>query len=190
MSCPEASSRRCPGCPATHLYLIAPEAVHNAVKHAQAREVRVSLTADGGLVLDVRDAGPAGGAPGPGPAHHAQPRRGPRRQVEHRAGPAQRHPRDLRSGADDRRRGSWFCMSLGSNQIRRGVAEGVPARRSVEPQGGEEPAGGVAEEGVGHVEQPLPAAVRDRHGQRAGVGEQPAPRPLGPRVVPAAPRSA
>jgi signal transduction histidine kinase len=57
MSCPEASSRRCPGCPATHLYLIAPEAVHNAVKHAQAREVRVSLTADGGLVLDVRDAG-------------------------------------------------------------------------------------------------------------------------------------
>jgi len=42
MSCQEVSSRRWPGCPATHLDLIAQEAVHNAVKHAQAREVRVS----------------------------------------------------------------------------------------------------------------------------------------------------
>jgi PAS domain S-box-containing protein len=42
---------------ATHLYLIAQEAVHNAVKHAQAQKVRISLTADGGLVLGVQDDG-------------------------------------------------------------------------------------------------------------------------------------
>jgi two-component system CheB/CheR fusion protein len=42
---------------ATHVYLIAQEAVHNAVKHAQARQVRISLTADRGLVLRVQDDG-------------------------------------------------------------------------------------------------------------------------------------
>jgi PAS domain S-box-containing protein len=42
---------------ATHLYLIAQEAVHNAVKHAQAQKVGISLTADGGLVLSVQDDG-------------------------------------------------------------------------------------------------------------------------------------
>jgi PAS domain S-box-containing protein len=42
---------------ATHVYLIAQEAVHNAVKHARAQKVRISLTADGGLVLSVQDDG-------------------------------------------------------------------------------------------------------------------------------------
>jgi PAS domain S-box-containing protein len=42
---------------ATHLYLIAQEAVHNAVKHARAHEVRISLGDDGRLVLGVRDNG-------------------------------------------------------------------------------------------------------------------------------------
>jgi PAS domain S-box-containing protein len=42
---------------ATHVYLIAQEAVHNAIKHAQAHQVRISLTADGGLILSVQDDG-------------------------------------------------------------------------------------------------------------------------------------
>jgi two-component system CheB/CheR fusion protein len=42
---------------ATHLYLIAREAIHNAVKHAQAQEIRIALQADGGLVLRVQDNG-------------------------------------------------------------------------------------------------------------------------------------
>jgi PAS domain S-box-containing protein len=42
---------------AIQVYLIAQEAVHNAVKHAQARKVRISLTAEGGLVLSVQDDG-------------------------------------------------------------------------------------------------------------------------------------
>jgi signal transduction histidine kinase len=42
---------------ATHLYLIAQEAVHNAVKHAQARTVCIALQANAGLVLSVQDDG-------------------------------------------------------------------------------------------------------------------------------------
>jgi signal transduction histidine kinase len=43
---------------ATHLYLIAQEAMHNAVKHAQARNVRITLTrADDRLLLSVQDDG-------------------------------------------------------------------------------------------------------------------------------------
>jgi PAS domain S-box-containing protein len=42
---------------ATHAYHIAQEAVHNAVKHAQAQKVLISLAADGGLVLSVQDDG-------------------------------------------------------------------------------------------------------------------------------------
>ncbi|MFO0879502.1 MAG: PAS domain S-box protein [Gemmataceae bacterium] len=42
---------------ATQLYLIAQEAVHNAVKHARPRSIRISLESDGGLVLRVRDDG-------------------------------------------------------------------------------------------------------------------------------------
>jgi two-component system CheB/CheR fusion protein len=42
---------------ATQLYLIAQEAVHNAVKHANARTVRIRLKADGGLGLSVQDDG-------------------------------------------------------------------------------------------------------------------------------------
>lgn len=42
---------------ATHVYLIAREAVHNAVKHAQAQKVRIRLTSDGGLLLSVQDDG-------------------------------------------------------------------------------------------------------------------------------------
>jgi PAS domain S-box-containing protein len=48
---------------ATHAYLIAQEAVHNAVRHAKANVVRIMLSADGGLVLSVEDDGvgmPAG----------------------------------------------------------------------------------------------------------------------------------
>ena len=42
---------------ATHLYLIAQEAVYNAVKHAKARAVRIALAADERLVLSVQDDG-------------------------------------------------------------------------------------------------------------------------------------
>jgi two-component system, chemotaxis family, CheB/CheR fusion protein len=42
---------------ATHLYLIAQEAVHNAVKHARASQVRITLNRNGGLVLRIQDDG-------------------------------------------------------------------------------------------------------------------------------------
>jgi PAS domain S-box-containing protein len=43
---------------ATHLYLIAQEALHNAFKHARAKRIRISLkTTDGGLVVSVQDDG-------------------------------------------------------------------------------------------------------------------------------------
>lgn len=42
---------------ATHLYLIALEAVHNAFKHAKARKVFISLQGDGTLILRVQDDG-------------------------------------------------------------------------------------------------------------------------------------
>jgi PAS domain S-box-containing protein len=42
---------------ATHLYLIAQEAVYNAVKHAQARTVRVALASNRALILSVQDDG-------------------------------------------------------------------------------------------------------------------------------------
>ena len=42
---------------ATHLFLIAQEAVHHAKKHAKARRSRVSLTKDQGLALCVEDDG-------------------------------------------------------------------------------------------------------------------------------------
>jgi signal transduction histidine kinase len=48
---------------ATHLCLIAQEAAHNAVKHAAAKEIRITLQADKGLVLRIQDDGiglPAG----------------------------------------------------------------------------------------------------------------------------------
>jgi signal transduction histidine kinase len=42
---------------ATQLYLIGQEAVYNAVRHAQAHKVRITLKADEGLVLSVQDDG-------------------------------------------------------------------------------------------------------------------------------------
>jgi two-component system CheB/CheR fusion protein len=42
---------------ATHLYLIAHEAVYNALKHAQARNIHISLEANDVLVLGVQDDG-------------------------------------------------------------------------------------------------------------------------------------
>jgi PAS domain S-box-containing protein len=42
---------------ATHLYLIAQEAVHNAVRHARPRNIRISLTSDHQLTLRVQDDG-------------------------------------------------------------------------------------------------------------------------------------
>jgi two-component system CheB/CheR fusion protein len=42
---------------ATHLYLIAQEAVYNAVKHSGARVVRITLRENGELVLSVQDDG-------------------------------------------------------------------------------------------------------------------------------------
>jgi two-component system CheB/CheR fusion protein len=48
---------------ATHLYLIAQEAVRNAIKHARPRNIRISLESDDLLVLRVQDDGtgmPAG----------------------------------------------------------------------------------------------------------------------------------
>lgn len=42
---------------ATHLYLIAQEAVHNAVKHAQPKNIRVTLESNHRLLLRVQDDG-------------------------------------------------------------------------------------------------------------------------------------
>ena len=42
---------------ATHLYLIAQEAVHNAIKHAQCQNIRISVTSNHFLVLRVQDDG-------------------------------------------------------------------------------------------------------------------------------------
>ena len=42
---------------ATHLYLIAQEAVHNAVKHARCRHIRISVESNHLLVLSVQDDG-------------------------------------------------------------------------------------------------------------------------------------
>ena len=42
---------------ATHLYLIAQEAVHNAVKHARCQNIRISVVSDHLLVLRVQDDG-------------------------------------------------------------------------------------------------------------------------------------
>ena len=42
---------------ATHLYLIAQEAAHNAVKHARPKNIRISLVSSDFLVLSVRDDG-------------------------------------------------------------------------------------------------------------------------------------
>jgi signal transduction histidine kinase len=42
---------------ATHLYLIAQEAVHNAIKHARPGSIRISLADGGRLVLRIRDYG-------------------------------------------------------------------------------------------------------------------------------------
>ena len=42
---------------ATHLYLIAQEAVHNAVKHARPQNIRITLESDHVLVLRVQDDG-------------------------------------------------------------------------------------------------------------------------------------
>ncbi len=42
---------------ATHLYLIAQEAVHNAVKHARCRNIRISVRSDQLLVVRVEDDG-------------------------------------------------------------------------------------------------------------------------------------
>jgi signal transduction histidine kinase len=50
---------------ATHLYLIAQEAAHNALKHGRPRNIRISLLSNGDLVLRVQDDGvgmPAGPA--------------------------------------------------------------------------------------------------------------------------------
>ena len=42
---------------ATHLYLVAQEAVHNAVKHARCQNIRVSVVSDHLLVLRIQDDG-------------------------------------------------------------------------------------------------------------------------------------
>ena len=42
---------------ATHLYLIAQEAVHNAVKHARGKNIRIAVESNGVLVLRVQDDG-------------------------------------------------------------------------------------------------------------------------------------
>ena len=42
---------------ATHIYLIAQEAVHNAVKHARCRNIRISVESNHFLVLRVQDDG-------------------------------------------------------------------------------------------------------------------------------------
>jgi len=57
LRCPEPVSLP-NGQNAAHLYLIAREAVHNSLKHAQARNIDINLAKmDGGLVLTVKDDG-------------------------------------------------------------------------------------------------------------------------------------
>jgi signal transduction histidine kinase len=53
---------------ATHLYLIAQEAVHNAVKHARCRDIRISVESNHLLVLRVQDDGI--GVPDPPAENH------------------------------------------------------------------------------------------------------------------------
>ena len=54
---------------ATHLYRIAGEAVQNAVRHARAKDIEVSLSEDKqGLLLKIRDDGAGFSAPPPGGA--------------------------------------------------------------------------------------------------------------------------
>ena len=78
---------------ATHLYLIAQEAVHNAVKHARCQNIRISVESNHLLVLRVQDDGigmpsPADREPRrPGPAHHAQPCRDHRCDADHSSRP-------------------------------------------------------------------------------------------------------
>ena len=77
---------------ATHLYLIAQEAVHNAVKHAGPTKIRIVLESNHLLVNECagrryRHYGPAGrGAQWPGPSHHAGQGRHYRRHPYHSAG--------------------------------------------------------------------------------------------------------
>ena len=64
---------------ATHLYLIAQEAVHNAVKHARPTNIRIITGVEPLLSMSVQDDGIGmpdradRGPRRPGPAHHAEP---------------------------------------------------------------------------------------------------------------------
>ncbi len=92
---------------ATQLYLIAQEAVHNAVKHARCKNIRISVESDQRLVLRVQDDGigipaPAGRKPRrTGSAHHAQPCRDHPWEFDHRGGEAHRHRVNLCLGKEE-----------------------------------------------------------------------------------------
>ena len=73
---------------ATHLYRIAQEALNNAVQHAAASQIDVSLSRSGrGFTLTIADDGSgmverSGRGLGPGPANHALPERPARRRAD------------------------------------------------------------------------------------------------------------
>ena len=92
---------------ATQLYLIAQEAVHNAVKHARCQNIRISVESDQLLVLRVQDDGigipdqPAENHGGLGLRSHAQPCRDHPWDFDHRAGEARRHRGNVCLGKEE-----------------------------------------------------------------------------------------
>ncbi len=82
---------------AVHLYRLAQEAVNNAIKHSEARRVRIQVRADRGAgTFDGYGrwhwpAGPGVGSPRHGFEHHAVSRPGDRGTAGHSARPRRRH---------------------------------------------------------------------------------------------------
>ena len=92
---------------ATQLYLIAQEAVHNAVKHAQCQNIRISVESNrppgpARARRRHRHPRPAGREPRrTGSAHHAQPCRDHPCDFDHRAGEARRHRGNVCLGKEE-----------------------------------------------------------------------------------------
>ena len=92
---------------ATQLYLIAQEAVHNAVKHARCQNIRISVESDQLLVLRVQDDGigipdqPAENHGGLGLRIMRNRAAIIRANFDHRAGEARRHRGNVCLGKEE-----------------------------------------------------------------------------------------